>query len=79
MVDARGNNMDPQQQQYNLTFTLEQVNEIVTCMQSGPFNLVTKYLGEFRRQIQAQEKKDDAQPLAPPANGGEAPRPEQRQ
>lgn len=58
-------------QTFTFVFTPEQVNEIASCMQKGPFDLVTKYLTEFRRQIQAQSPQ--AAPPAPPGNGAEQP------
>lgn len=63
---------------YTFTFTLEQVNEIVGCMNKGPFDLVTKCLNEFRRQMQAQEKKDELPDQAAGAPGNAHAQPTQQ-
>jgi hypothetical protein len=59
-------------QTFTFTFTLDQVNELVACMNKGPFDQVSKMLGELRRQMEAQQKPD-APPVQPPANGQEQP------
>lgn len=62
-------------QTYTFTFTLDQVNELVACMQAGPFGQVSKCLTEIKRQMDAQQVKpgdrDTAPQPAPPGNGGQ--------
>jgi hypothetical protein len=54
-------------QTYNLTFTSDQIDTLVTCMSNGPFALVTKMLQEIRRQMEAQQQRPP--PPQPGANG----------
>lgn len=58
---------------YNFTFTLDQVNEIVACMNNGPFGQVSRMLAEFRRQMAAQDKPppEEKPPAQPPQGNGE--------
>jgi hypothetical protein len=53
-------------QTFTFTFTLDQVNELVACMQDGPFGKVSKVLGELRRQMEGQNVPA---PAPPPGNG----------
>jgi hypothetical protein len=59
-------------QTFTFTFTPDQVNELVACMQKGPFDQVNKMLQELRRQMEAQQAPAAPAPQ-PPANGEERP------
>lgn len=54
---------------FTFTFTLEQVNEMVACMNNGPFGQVSKVLNELRRQMEPQNKPEVISPSPPPGNG----------
>ncbi|MBA0084318.1 MAG: hypothetical protein HRJ53_04915 [Acidobacteria bacterium Pan2503] len=52
-------------QVYHFVFTIDQINEMVACMNTGPFGRVQAIVQEFQRQVQAQQ-------APPPKGNGDA-------